>query len=89
MVFSDYLEHNTNIPLADVLDKLLTNERLAREKTFKFLIDSKIPYVDTLPALKRSREHELYARTAADMHPNRNGYRVIAEAVFEALNQSK
>ena len=87
MVFADYLEHNSNIPLSGVIDKLLANERLAREKTFKFLIDSKIAYVDTLPALKRSREHELYARTAADMHPNRNGYRVIAEAVFDALKQ--
>ena len=89
MVFADYLEHNSNVPLTGVLDKLLANEGLARERTFKFLSDSKIPYVDTLPALKRSREHELYARTAADMHPNRNGYRVIAEAVFEALNQSQ
>ena len=44
-------------------------------------------YVDTLPALRRSVEHELYARTAADMHPNRNGYRVIAEDLFEAMKQ--
>ena len=88
-VFADDLEHNANIPLTDVLDKLLANERLARDETFKFLANSKIQYVDTLPALRRAREHELYARTAADMHPNRNGYRVIAEAVFEALNQSR
>ena len=45
MVFSDYLEHNPNIPLDDVIDKLLVNERSAREQTFKFLTDSNIPYV--------------------------------------------
>jgi hypothetical protein len=85
MVFSDYLEHNSKIALSDVLDKLAVNERLARERTFKFLTDSNISYVDPLPALKRAVEHELYARTAGDMHPSKNGYRVIAEAASEAL----
>jgi hypothetical protein len=89
MVFSDYLEHNSTLPLSDVVDKLLANERLARERLFKFLTDSTISYVDTLPALKQSVEHELYARLATDMHPNRNGYRVIAEAVFGALKQNE
>ena len=86
MVFSDYLESNASLPLGSVIDRLLRNERAAREKTFQFLTTSNIRYVDTLPALRKSREHELYARTATDMHPNGNGYRVIGEAVFEALN---
>jgi len=89
LVFADYLEHNSELPLGDVLDKLLANERIAREKTFDFLRSAKISYVDTLPALRRSVDRELYARTAADIHPNRNGYRVIAEAVSETLNQSQ
>lgn len=87
MVFEDYLEHNPKLPLSDVLDKLVANERLARTKTFQSLTDSNISYVDALPALKASRQNELYARTAADMHPNKNGYRVIAEAIFEHLKQ--
>jgi hypothetical protein len=89
MVFSDFLEHNSSLPLSDVLDKVVANQRLARAKTFKFFADSDISYVDALPALQRSVQGELYARTAADMHPNRNGYRVIAEAVFEGLKQSE
>jgi hypothetical protein len=87
-VFSDYLEHNPKLPLSDVVDKLLPNDRLAREKTFEFLTESKIPYVDPLPALKSSLGNELYARTATDMHPSKNGYRVIAEAVFEAYKRA-
>jgi hypothetical protein len=87
MVFAEYLEHKAKLPLGDVIDKLLENERLAREKTFQFLRDAQIAYVDTLPALRRSVSQELYARTAADIHPGRNGYRVIAEAVLEALKQ--
>jgi hypothetical protein len=85
MVFSDYLENNSGIPLNDVMTKLLSNERLAWARTRTFLTDSSILYVDTLPRLKRSVEQGLYARSAADMHPNRNGYKVIADAVFEAL----
>ena len=87
-VFSDYLEHDPNLPLNDVVDKLLPNDRLARQKTFEFLTESNIPYVDPLPALKASMGNELYARSATDMHPGKNGYRVIAEAVVEASKRA-
>jgi hypothetical protein len=89
MVFSDYLEHDEKLPLDDVIDKLLVNERLALAQTFKFMTDNNIPYVDSLPALKRSRGEGLYASSAGDMHPNKNGYRVIAEAVAEHLKQTE
>jgi hypothetical protein len=85
LVFSGYLQHKPSLPLGSVVDRLLVNERLAEQKMFRFLTDSGIRYVDALPALQGSLEHQLYARTAADMHPNKNGYRVIAEAVFEAM----
>jgi hypothetical protein len=84
-VFADYLEHKPNLPLSDVFEKLLPNERMAREKTEKFLSDSNIPYVDAVTALKSAAQDELYARTAADVHPGKNGYRVIAEAVSQSL----
>jgi hypothetical protein len=88
MVFAEYLEHNAQLPLHDVLDGLLANERKARERTFQFLTRAGIGYVDTLPILRRSMSSGLYAHTAADMHPGRNGYRMIAEAVATALNDS-
>jgi hypothetical protein len=80
-VFADYLERDKTLPLSDVMDKVIANERIAREKLFQFFNESDIHYVDTLPALTRSVQHELYARTAQDIHPNKNGYKVIAEAV--------
>jgi hypothetical protein len=83
-VFSEYLE-GKKMPLSEVIDRLIANERKAREKVFKFLGESDIRHVDTLPALKRSIEHELYARTAVDIHPSNNGYKVIAEAISSAL----
>lgn len=87
MVFSNYLEHDTQLPLHDVVEKLLANERSARSQLFNFMTVTNIPYVDTLPALEESSQKGLYAVSAVDMHPNKNGYRVIAEAVSEALKR--
>lgn len=89
MVFSDYLEHNPKVALSDVIDTLLVNERSARAQIFKFMTDANISYADPLPALKRSVGQGLYASSATDMHPNRNGYRVIAEATAEYLKQAE
>jgi hypothetical protein len=80
-VFADYLERDKTLPLSDVMDKVISNERIARQKLFQFFNESDIHYVDTLSALTQSVEHELYARTAQDIHPNKNGYKVIAEAI--------
>jgi len=89
MAFAEYVEHNSTIPLSDVVDKLLVNERLALERTSKFLTDTNIPYVDPLPALQRAvgNGDKFFADSAGDMHPNKNGYRIIAEAVAKQLNQ--
>lgn len=84
-VFADYLAHNSTLPMGDVLDRLIASERTARGKLFEFFNQSGIHYVDTLPALKQSVQHELYARTAQDMHPNKNGYKVIAEAIAAGI----
>ncbi|HYI93642.1 MAG TPA: hypothetical protein VEX68_08865 [Bryobacteraceae bacterium] len=85
MVFSRYLEHNQTIALNDVIDQLVANERMARARTFDFLRSANIAYVDPLPGLQAAVGKELYARTAADMHPGKNGYHVIGEAISAAL----
>lgn len=85
MVFAEFLLSDPQLPLHATLVRLIENERRAREATFGFLAGTGIAHVDVLPALRRAVDDELYARTAADMHPSRNGYKVIAEAVFEAL----
>jgi len=85
MVFSDYLEQDAAIRLRDVIDELLSHEREIRKDLFEYLQESGIRYVDTLPAMKRMAGHELYALSQRDMHPGRNGYRVIADSVAEYL----
>jgi hypothetical protein len=67
----------------------LANERTARTRLFKFMSDENISYVDPLPALKRSVGEGLYASSASDMHPNKNGYRVIGQAIAEHLKQGE
>jgi hypothetical protein len=88
-VFSEYLEHNSKLPLDDVIDQVLVSERFSRVQLFKFMTDSNIPYVDALPALKKTvaQGHypSLYSSSAVDLHPNGNGYHVIVEAAAEAL----
>ena len=85
MVFAEYIEHQPDLPLNDVIDRLLANEREARTKTFEFLNNANIVFIDVLPALRNSLSNQLYVRTSTDMHPNRNGYRVIAQAAFRDL----
>jgi hypothetical protein len=88
LVFEDYLERDSTIHLGSVIVELLSNERIARQKLFDFFRQSGILYVDTLPSLKRSVRNELYVRSDRDMHPGKNGYKVIAEAVGEYLTKS-
>jgi hypothetical protein len=85
MVFGDYFKSHPDIPLSDVLNRTVTNGVLAEQKLIKFLTDSHIAYVDTLPALRAAVENELYARSITDMHPAKNGYSEIGKAVFAAL----
>jgi hypothetical protein len=51
----------------------------------EFLTREGISYVDTLPALRRSIKDQLYAPTTRDMHPGKNGYRVIGKTVVDYL----
>jgi len=85
MVFSEYLEHNAQIPMDDSIDKLLASERAARAQLFGFMQANDIEAVDPLPNLKHSAGEGLYALSAGDMHPGKNGYRVIGESVAEFL----
>lgn len=87
-VFSRYFEGTARIHLREALDRLIANERLARNELVKFLESGRIAYVDVLPALEKATGGELYARTTRDMHPGKNGYRVIGEAVAAYLKDS-
>lgn len=88
-VFSELLEKQPGLRHADLIHRLFENERIAREKVFDFFARSDIAYIDTLPALKREVLQQLYAKSAGDMHPGKNGYRVIGEAVSNQLQNTQ
>jgi len=81
-VFSRYLEHNQKVAMSDYIEKVIANEHLARQACFDAMKQDNIPYVDLLPAMEKASEGErLYFYGASDIHPNKNGYRVIAETI--------
>ena len=90
-VFSKYILNNNQMPLHNVLTSLIANETLARESLISFFNKENIEYIDMLQAMQDAVTTErLYAYTAADMHPNNNGYRVIAETIGKHLgNKSR
>ncbi|MGA8151670.1 MAG: hypothetical protein WB952_12020 [Terriglobales bacterium] len=88
-VFWPYIERQPQMPLHDAIEKVFANEQLARDSLFAYFHSAGISSVDALPAMRASAEHRLYARTAQDTHPSRNGYRVIAETLAGALKQDQ
>lgn len=88
-VFSEYLEKNPQLHLHDALMRVIANERSVKSSLIDFLADAGIAYLDTLPMLKQAIGEPLYAQTTRDMHPSKNGYRVIGEAVSQYINAAK
>jgi hypothetical protein len=87
-VFANELQAKADLPLKGQVDSVIANERVARAELGAYLDQAGIPYVDALPNLRNAIGGQLYAQTTADMHPGRNGYRVIAETVVEFLNRT-
>ena len=87
MVFSEVLETHPSMKRFDLIRLLLANERVARESVFGFFNDSNIKYVDSLPVLKKGIGRQIYARSSGDMHPGKEGYKLIADAVSEYLDR--
>jgi hypothetical protein len=84
-VFAEYIAKSPQLHLRDALERVIVNERSAKADLVEFLSSERIAYVDALPALRRAVKNQLYAQTTRDMHPGKNGYRVIGETVAEYL----
>jgi hypothetical protein len=88
-VFAEYVAHDPELYLRDVVLDLVTQEAQARTRLVGFLDQAGIPYVDTLPVLRRRVADRLYTRSDADMHPSKNGYRIIGEVVGEFIGRDR
>jgi hypothetical protein len=79
-VFADYLLKASTLHLKGVIQDVVLNEKAATRELMAFLDAAAIPHVETLAALRSQLGHQLYTRSDRDMHPAKNGYRVIGEA---------
>jgi hypothetical protein len=71
---------------ADVVRRLSENESLAEAQIVSSLRARGIDVVLTLPALRANRHDGIYPKSS-DGHPNREGYRVIAELAEGSLRE--
>ena len=84
-VFAEYLRRDPKLHLRPAIDELIDNEKVATAKLIAFLDSASIPHIDTLTALRRDVSHQLYTRSDRDMHPGKNGYKVIGDEVARFL----
>jgi hypothetical protein len=88
-VFSPYIEHNEALNLHEIIDRGIEGERIARQQITDFFNRSAIEYVDVLPSLQEGiTKGRLYNSSSEDMHPNKNGYRIIAECVARHMDST-
>lgn len=88
LVYARDLEHDRTLPMGETVDAVIANQRMARRALFEALDAKRIRYIDLLPAMQAASEADrIYTHSAVDMHPNKNGYRAIAEAISRALNE--
>src|SRR5207245_371440 len=80
-VFAPYLLGHSEIHLSEVIDKLITEEQIARNELVDLFKRDGIPYIDTLPALRREVGNQLYYRSSSYLHPIKTGYAVIGSEV--------
>jgi hypothetical protein len=88
-VFADYFRDQPQIHLHESVQKIIANEQVARNKLMAFLDSVQIAYVDTLPSLQRHAGEQLYASTTEDMHPGKNGYRIMGDTVAEFITKQR
>lgn len=87
MVYAEVIEAHPTMKQFDLLRRLLVNERSVRDRLFSFFDQSSIKYIDPLPAMRKGIGQQIYARSSGDMHPGKEGYRLIGEAVSAYLTR--
>ena len=86
-VFEKSIQDNLDaMRFAEELVKIIENEKITRKMLFDHFAESGIPFIDTVDHLRdQIGRRQMYTRSAVDLHPNRNGYEVIGEAVSRYL----
>jgi hypothetical protein len=87
-VYAKLLERADYTTKHQKLAEALRAEAAAREAIDDFLNEHKFEVIDLLPALESEvLKRDLYPVT--DAHPNKDGYRLIAETISRYLNETR
>jgi hypothetical protein len=86
-VYAKYLENDPVLGKTAVFRSLLANERVVNATVKAFFDARKIAYVDPLPDLQQQSDRIPLYPGNYDGHPNKDGNRVIAEAVARYLRE--
>ena len=86
-VFSELIEGNNKLLASDKIDSLIANERSVNSVVIQYFDEHGIDYIDVLPALWEGAATEQIYPTNFGGHPNRNGYRIIAETVKSKIKE--
>lgn len=89
LVFKEAV-YESGVPLPDTYLRLMENEEKVWKETKSFLIGAGIPYLDALPALRKSlSEGEQPYWLGLDSHHNERGNLVVARLVRDWLEERK
>jgi len=86
-VFGKYIKGNRALAYSAQIDEHLDSVGKSSEALEAFFAENGIAYVDPLDALEKALETTRIYAGNWETHPNKNGYRVIADAVKECLER--
>jgi lysophospholipase L1-like esterase len=84
-VFADFIEGNDALGAGDKIDRLISSERKFNAIVAKYFTEHGIDYIDVLGPLREGAYTEQIYPGNFGGHTNKNGYRIIAEAVNARL----
>ena len=84
-VFADFIEGNDSLPGSPKIDRLIDNERRVSEIAKSYFEEHNIPYLDVLEPLRGAVPYEQIYPNNYNGHSNKNGYRIIAESIYQYL----
>jgi lysophospholipase L1-like esterase len=87
-VYSEYIENNSTLTNSQVINDLIINEREVTHIVKVYFNEHGIKYVDPLGSMKNAIG-KTPPYQSGDSHPNKYGYGVIANVVYQGIKMNK
>ena len=84
MVYAPYLENNSELRNASIIEELLQNEQKVTDLTTQFFNRHQIKYVEVANDMTNAIGDNIYPNDS-DGHPNKKGYGIIASRIRKEL----